>query len=335
MRILVTGAAGFIGSHLVDLLVERHTVVGLDAFMTGSNPLNLSNSSNFQFVKGDIRNVELIGSLLSGKTKFGKIEAVINCAAETHVDRSIDKPISFVDSNVLGTANLLHQSYLHDIEKMVQVSSDEVYGSWNSNITISGLGIVNTNKAGFDESDRLNPSSPYAASKAAGDNLCLAWFKTYELPVCITRCTNNFGPRQFPEKLIPLVINRALHNKEIPVYGNGLNVRDWIFVKNHCLAIETVLKSGQPGEIYNIAGKMEISNLDLIHQILDLLNKPYNLIKFVKDRPAHDARYFINSDKITKLGYIPNRTGWIENLSQTVRWYERALKSSYFEDQII
>jgi len=277
MKILVTGGAGFIGSNFIQHILKQHDrweITNLDKLTYAGNLDNLKDVHDhprYNFIKGDIADREMVDRLLSRG-----VDAIVNFAAESHVDRSIEDASPFIETNVKGTQVLLEGSRKHQVQRFIQISTDEVYGSIDS--------------GSFDEASPLSPSSPYSASKAAADLLCQAYFQTYHLPVIITRCTNNFGPYQFPEKLIPLVITNALENKSIPVYGDGLNSRDWIFVIDHCRAIDMVLQKGEPGQIYNIAGMNEKNNLELIQQLLQLLDKPGELIQFVADRPGQVTR---------------------------------------------
>ena len=308
MRLIVTGGAGFIGSDFIRYVVNEHPqweVTNLDKLTYAGNLENLKaveDEPGYHFVQGDIADRELVDKVLSQG-----FDAIINFAAESHVDRSILDATPFIQTNIHGTQVLLEGARRYGIQKFIQVSTDEVYGS--------------IDKGSFNESSPLSPNSPYAASKAAADLLCLAYWKTYGTPVIITRCTNNYGPYQFPEKLIPLVITNALEDKPVPVYGDGLNVRDWIFVSDHSRALDTVAQKGKPGEIYNIAGHSEKNNLEVIHQLLELLDKPRSLIQFVADRPGHDRRYALDNTKITKeLGWRPSYS-FEEALAATVDWY--------------
>ena len=308
MKILVTGGAGFISSNFILYAIEQHTdweIINLDKLTYAGNLDNLKDVKDhprYSFIRGDITDRELINTVLSGD-----IDAVINFAAESHVDRSIENASPFIDTNTKGTQILLEGARKHQVGRYVHISTDEVYGSIDS--------------GSYDETAILSPLNPYSASKAAADLLCHAYYETYNLPVMVTRCTNNFGPRQFPEKLIPLVITNALDDKTIPVYGDGLNRRDWIYVIDHCRAIGMVLQKGKPGQIYNIAGMNEKTNLELIQHILKLLNKPDDLIQFVTDRPGHDRRYAINADKIYReLGWKPEYS-FDQALADTVDWY--------------
>jgi len=308
MKILVTGGAGFIGSNFIQHILKQHDrweITNLDKLTYAGNLDNLKDVHDhprYNFIKGDIADREMVDRLLSRG-----VDAIVNFAAESHVDRSIEDASPFIETNVKGTQVLLEGSRKHQVQRFIQISTDEVYGSIDS--------------GSFDEASPLSPSSPYSASKAAADLLCQAYFQTYHLPVIITRCTNNFGPYQFPEKLIPLVITNALENKSIPVYGDGLNSRDWIFVIDHCRAIDMVLQKGEPGQIYNIAGMNEKNNLELIQQLLQLLDKPGELIQFVADRPGHDRRYAVDTTKISQeLGWGPEYS-FEKALAVTVDWY--------------
>ena len=308
MKILVTGGAGFIGSNFIQHILKQHDrweITNLDKLTYAGNLDNLKDVHDhprYNFIKGDIADREMVDRLLSRG-----VDAIVNFAAESHVDRSIEDASPFIETNVKGTQVLLEGSRKHQVQRFIQISTDEVYGSIDS--------------GSFNEASPLSPSSPYSASKAAADLLCQAYFQTYHLPVIITRCTNNFGSYQFPEKLIPLVITNALENKSIPVYGDGLNSRDWIFVIDHCRAIDMVLQKGEPGQIYNIAGMNEKNNLELIQQLLQLLDKPGELIQFVADRPGHDRRYAVDTTKISQeLGWGPEYS-FEKALAVTVDWY--------------
>lgn len=324
MQLLVTGGLGFIGSNLVRHLLKEYpscTVINLDAVTYAGHPENLEDISNhprYIFVKGRIEDKALIDSIVSGR-QFGPIHGIINLAAETHVDRSIDDAGVFVRTNVLGTQVLLDAALEYSLRasdgstgtplRFVQVSTDEVYGS---------LGPTGY----FTEETPLAPNSPYSASKAAGDLLCRSYFHTYGLPVMITRCSNNYGPYQHPEKLIPLFIKNALENKKVPVYGDGLNVRDWLHVEDHCRAIDAVFRNGKPGEVYNIGGNNEKTNIEITRLVLFQLGKGDELIQYVKDRPGHDRRYAINSTKIQQeLGWRPQHT-FETGIKETVDWYK-------------
>ncbi|HUV45497.1 MAG TPA: dTDP-glucose 4,6-dehydratase [Dehalococcoidia bacterium] len=308
MKLLVTGGAGFIGSNFIHYILKEHSdweVTNLDKLTYAGNLENLKDvesNPRYRFIKGDINDRELISSLL----REG-IDVIVNFAAESHVDRSILDASPFIETNIKGTQTLLEGARQYRVGKFIQVSTDEVYGS--------------TEAGKFTEKSSLSPNSPYAASKAAADLLSHAYWKTYQLPVIITRCSNNLGPFQFPEKLIPLAITNALENKPIPIYGDGLNVRDWIYVVDHCRALDFALQKGKPGEVYNIAADQEKTNLELIQQVLDMMDKPGSLITFVTDRPGHDRRYALDAGKITqKLGWAPTYS-FEEALTITVNWY--------------
>lgn len=309
-RILVTGGAGFIGSNFIRMVLSEHPdtfVVNLDALTYAGNLENLAgflDHANHKFVKGDICNGQLVAKVIND---YG-IDIIVNFAAESHVDRSITDARIFIETNVTGTLMLLQAARERDLERFVQVSTDEVYGS---------LGA----EGKFTEQTPLSPNSPYSASKAAADHLVRAFGHTWGLKYNITRCSNNYGPYQFPEKLIPLMINNALNDKELPVYGDGLYVRDWLYVHDHCAAIWQVLKKARPGEIYNVGGCSEKANMEVVNLILDRLDKPKSLIKHVKDRPGHDRRYAIDADKImSELGWRPS-VSFEEGINKTIDWY--------------
>lgn len=309
-KILVTGGAGFIGANFVQMVLSEHPdcfVANLDKLTYAGNLENLTgllNHPNHKFIKGDICDGKLIEKIIDEN----RIDTIINFAAESHVDRSIAEPKVFIQTNVIGTLTLLEAARDKKMERFIQVSTDEVYGA---------LGAEGT----FTEETQLSPNSPYSASKAAADLLVKAFGHTWGVKYNITRCSNNYGPYQFPEKLIPLMINNALNNKELPVYGDGLNVRDWLYVDDHCKAIWKVLTEAPPGEIYNIGGCNEKTNLAVIDVILKHLGKPKSLIKFVKDRPGHDRRYAIDAGKIIKqLGWYPSVV-FEEGMNKTIDWY--------------
>lgn len=325
MKLFITGGAGFIGSNFIRHVFAQHpdwTVTNLDNLTYSGNLENLKDVENepaYHFVKGDITDRQLIDSLLSQD-----FDAVINFAAESHVDRSILDASPFIETNVKGTLTLLEGVRKYQIQRYLQVSTDEVYGS--------------IEQGSFTESSLLSPNSPYSASKAAGDLLCLAYWKTYHTPVIITRCSNNFGPYQFPEKLIPLAITNIIDNKPVPVYGDGLNVRDWIHVDDHCGGLEAALLKGRPGEIYNIGANQEKTNLEIIHSLLHIMGKSNDLITFVKDRPGHDRRYALDTTKITsELGWRPAHS-FAQCMETTVDWYLnnerwwRNIKSGEYEE---
>jgi dTDP-glucose 4,6-dehydratase len=309
-NVLVTGGAGFIGSNFVNYILstkDDYYIVNLDKLTYAGNLENLKQSEsnkNYHFIRGDITNSELVQYIFE---KFN-IKYVINFAAESHVDRSILGSQIFYTTNVIGTNVLLEAALKFNIEKFLQISTDEVYGSLGS----EGL---------FTELTPLSPNSPYSSSKAAADMMALAFYHTYGLPVVITRCSNNYGLYQFPEKLIPLMIINALNNKKLPVYGDGLNIRDWIYVVDHNKAAELVLEKGKAGEVYNIGANNEMSNIQIIKLILKRLGKSEDLIEFVKDRPGHDRRYAIDSTKIKKdLGWKPEYV-FEQAISKTIEWY--------------
>ncbi len=327
MVLLVTGGCGFIGSNFIRYSLQAHPerkIVNLDKLTYAGNPGNLADLealAAYSFVRGDICDRKSVESLV----KERGIDGIVNFAAETHVDRSITGPAVFMETNAGGTNVLLDVARERRIERFVQVSTDEVYGS---------LG----REGKFTEGTPIHPNSPYAASKAAGDLLAQAYHHTYGLPVMITRCSNNYGPYQFPEKLIPLMIANALAGKKLPVYGDGQNVRDWLHVLDHCAAVDVVLGKGRPGEVYNIGGENEWKNLDLVKLLLSRLGKPESLIEFVKDRPGHDLRYAIDSSKIRgELGWKPSVT-FEKGLADTVTWYlenedwRRTVESGEYRD---
>ncbi|MGA9408623.1 MAG: dTDP-glucose 4,6-dehydratase [Bacteroidota bacterium] len=308
--ILVTGGAGFIGSNFVRYLLEQHPayrVVNYDLLTYAGNLENLEGvdvSPRYAFVKGDICDTESLQKVF----RKHAVDAVVHFAAESHVDRSILGPSIFVQTNVLGTSILLETARQFGVERFVHVSTDEVYGSLDT--------------AGkFTETTPLHPNSPYSASKASSDLLALAYVHTFHTPVIVTRCSNNYGPYQFPEKLIPLMIANALNDKPLPVYGDGLNVRDWLFVEDHCSALDMVLHKGKDGEVYNIGGNNEKKNIEIVKLILQELGKPESLIAFVKDRPGHDRRYAIDASKIKNdLGWEPAQT-FEKGIGETIHWY--------------
>jgi dTDP-glucose 4,6-dehydratase len=326
--ILVTGGAGFIGSNFILqwLASESSTVINLDKLTYAGNPANLASVAadpRYKFVQGDICDRQMLAEMLL----MHRPRAIVHFAAESHVDRSIHGPDDFVRTNVNGTFSLLEEARAYwsamtgdekSAFRFLHVSTDEVYGS------------LSATDPAFSESTRYAPNSPYSASKAASDHLVRAYYHTYGMPVLTTNCSNNYGPFQFPEKLIPLVILHALNGKPIPVYGDGLNVRDWLYVADHCEAIRTVLKRGRPGETYNIGGSNEIKNLDVVNTICSVLDElrptdpvvPHkNLITFVKDRPGHDRRYAMDASKIqSKLGWHPKET-FESGMRKTIQWY--------------
>lgn len=306
MRILITGGAGFIGSHFVKYILKAHPhyrVVNLDQLTYSGNKDNLREIKNarYRFVHGDICNAVLVDRLVAA------CDAVVHFAAETHVDRSIKDGAVFVRTNVVGTHVLLEAALRHKIKRFVHVSTDEVYGS-----RLKGY---------FKESDGLNPSSPYSASKASSDLLARSYFITYGMDVVITRCSNNFGPCQYPEKVIPLFVTNLIEGKKAPLYGTGKNVRDWIYVSDHCRAVDLALHKGKAGEIYNIAADHYRDNLILTKTIFKIMRQPLSMIRYVEDRLGHDFRYAIDCAKIRRLGFKP-QVSFEEGIERTVRWYQ-------------
>jgi dTDP-glucose 4,6-dehydratase len=330
MRLIVTGGAGFIGTNFIRYILRNYTdyeIWNFDKLTYAGNLANLKDLEDhprYQFFLGDICDTAPLEELLRKGA-----DAILNFAAETHVDRSIEDSSVFVRTNVLGTQNLLNLSRRYRLISFIQVSTDEVYGS---------LGP----QGYFKETTPLDPSSPYSASKTSADLLALACFKTYQQPVMVTRCSNNYGPYQFPEKLIPLLVSNAIHDQPLPIYGDGLNIRDWLYVEDHCRAIDMVLHHGRSGEVYNIGGHNERQNLEVARTILRALGKPESLLNFVKDRPGHDRRYAIDATKIqNELGWKPlvpfekgilatiewylNHQSWVEEIRQGeyLRYYEK------------
>lgn len=326
-NVLVTGGAGFIGSNFVRHFLSAHPDVGVinvDKLTYAGNLENLedvANNPQYHFVKGDICERETVESVFK---QFG-IDSVVHFAAESHVDRSILGSSVFVQTNVAGTNILLDVAKQFGVERFLHVSTDEVYGS---------LGVAGK----FTEETPLHPNSPYSASKASSDLLAFAYHHTYGLPVVVTRCSNNYGPYQFPEKLIPLMIINALNDKPLPVYGDGLNVRDWLHVADHCVALDAVLQNGKPGEVYNIGGNNEWKNIDIVKLILQKVGKPKDLISFVKDRPGHDRRYAVDATKVKQeLGWSPAYSFEV-GIEETVQWYvsnstwwKRVMTGEYLE----
>ena len=314
MKLLVTGGCGFIGSNFIHYILRTRRdweILNLDALTYAGNLENLKDAQDdarYEFVKGDIADGDFVLSLFEKHGSQAPFDVVVNFAAETHVDRSIHSADEFIRTNVVGTNVLLKTAMSFKTPRFVQISTDEVYGSLGS-----------TGK--FTETTNLAPNSPYSASKTAADLLVRAYFKTHGFPGIITRCSNNYGPYQFPEKLIPLFISNILEDREIPVYGDGMQVRDWIYVDDHSRAIEAVIEKGRPGEVYNVGGENELTNITLTKLLLDNLGKSEKLIKYVKDRPGHDRRYAIDCSKIRKqLGWEP-QTQFEEGLKHTIDWY--------------
>jgi len=303
---LVTGGAGFIGSNYIHFLLRNRDdvrVINLDKLTYAGNLKNLldvEKDDRYEFVHGDICNRELVDTLIQ------KCDVIVNFAAESHVDRSIGAPDDFIKTDIFGAFVLLESARSHGIEKFIQISTDEVYGS-----------IEN---GSFREDDPLMPSSPYSASKAGADRLAYSYYVTYDLPVIITRCSNNYGPFQYPEKLIPLFVTNAMDDKKLPIYGDGKNVRDWIFVDDHCSAIELLIEKGVNGEIYNIGAGNEENNLHITKTILDVLNKSDDLMTFVTDRPGHDRRYSVTTEKLRTLGWKPGHD-FESAMKKTIAWY--------------
>jgi len=323
VRILVTGGAGFIGSHYVRYVLQRHpedAVVNLDKLTYAGNLENLADIADhprYRFVKGDICDERAVAEVISG------VEAVVNFAAETHVDRSIQHAGAFIDTDVRGLYVLLEAARREGVGRFLHVSTDEVYGSRET--------------GSFTEDDPFDPSSPYSASKAGGELLARAYARTYGYQILITRGSNTYGPNQYPEKLVPLFITNALDDLPLPLYGDGLNVRDWLYVEDHCAGIDLVLRRGEPGQAYNLGAGQELANLQIARRLLALLGKGEDLITFVPDRPGHDRRYSINSEKAHRLGWRPQVT-LEQGLPRTVAWYRenerwwRPIKDGAFRD---
>ena len=313
MKFLITGGAGFIGSNYLHYVVNKYpedNFVCIDALTYAGNYNNikeLEEKDNFKFVKGDIRDKELIDNLFESE----QFDYVINFAAESHVDNSIKNPNLFADTNILGTMTLLNASKKYNVKRYHQVSTDEVYGD----LPLDRPDLL------FTEETPIHTSSPYSASKAGADLQVLAYARTFKLPVTISRCSNNYGPYQFPEKLIPVVISKALNDEEIPVYGKGENVRDWIHVIDHNIGVDLIVREGKDGEIYNLGGHSERTNLDVVKTILKQLNKPESLIKFVTDRPGHDLRYAIDSSKVEKELNWDRTYTFEDGIKETIDWY--------------
>lgn len=322
MKLLVTGGAGFIGSNFIRHMIREHPdypIINLDKLTYAGNPDNLrdiANGPNYRFVQGDICDPATVEPLAR------EVEVIINFAAETHVDRSIMEPGGFIQTDVYGTYVLLEAARRHNHKRYIQISTDEVYGSIED--------------GAFTEESPLHPNSPYAASKAAGDLLVQSYVRTYGFPAVITRSSNNFGPYQYPEKVVPLFITNAIENKPLPLYGDGMNIRDWIYVLDNCEAIDLILHNGKPGQTYNIGGGNERTNIELTRSILKDLGKSGSLVQFVKDRPGHDRRYALDCRKIASLGFKPRQV-FEEDLRETIRWYRenpawwRRIKSGEYQ----
>ncbi len=310
MNFLVTGGAGFIGANFIRHMLASRTdtrIINLDLLTYAGNQNNLKDvetKPRYSFIRGDICDKKVVNAILDSSA----IDVIVHFAAESHVDRSITDPSAFVRTNVIGTHTLLECASKHAVKKFIHISTDEVYGS--------------SPDRSFKETDILSPSSPYSASKAGSDLLALSYFTTYNFPVIVTRCTNNFGPYQHPEKLIPLFITNLLEGKKVPVYGTGNNIRDWIHVDDHCRAVECIIERGVPGEVYNISGGNEKTNLEITHKILECLNKDESAIQYVADRPGHDFRYSLDCSKIQKLGWAP-RHSFDDALNGTIAWYRK------------
>lgn len=313
MKILVTGGAGFIGSNFIFYMLNKYpdyTIICLDKLTYAGNLETLKSvmdKENFRFYKGDIADIQFVEELFENE----KPDVVVNFAAESHVDRSIDDPGIFLRTNILGTQVLMDACRKYGIKRYHQVSTDEVYGD----LPLDRPDLF------FTEETPIHTSSPYSASKASADLLVMAYHRTYGLPVTISRCSNNYGPYHFPEKLIPLMIANALADKPLPVYGEGLNIRDWLYVEDHCEAINLIIHNGKVGEVYNIGGHNEKKNIEIVEMILDILEKPHSLITYVTDRKGHDLRYAIDPTKISsELGWLP-KTKFQDGIVKTVDWY--------------
>ena len=313
MNVIVTGGAGFIGSNFVFHMLKTHPdyrIICIDKLTYAGNLSTLApvmNNPNFRFVKADICDREAVDRLFEEE----KPDIVVNFAAESHVDRSIENPQIFLETNIIGTSVLMDASRKHGVKRYHQVSTDEVYGD----LPLDRPDLF------FTENTPIHTSSPYSSSKAGADLLVLAYHRTYGLPVTVSRCSNNYGPYHFPEKLIPLMIIRALRNESLPVYGDGLNVRDWLYVEDHCKAIDLIIHKGKAGEVYNVGGHNEMANIDIVKLILKELGKPESLITYVTDRKGHDRRYAIDPTKIhDDLGWLPE-TRFADGIVKTIRWY--------------
>jgi dTDP-glucose 4,6-dehydratase len=307
MKLLVTGGCGFIGSNFIKRMFKTHPaykIVNLDKLTYCGNPENLRDIERdlrYTFIKGDICDRKIVDKAING------CDAVINFAAESHVDRSIEDASAFIRTNIHGVYTLLESAKKHNIKRFIQISTDETYGS--------------IRKGSFKETSLLHPNSPYSAAKAGGDHLALAYYTTFKLPVIVTRSSNNFGPYQYPEKVIPLFITNLLANKKVPLYGDGMNVRDWLYVFDNCSAIDLILHKGKIGEIYNIGGSFEIPNIELTKIILKFLGKTDKMINYVSDRMGHDRRYSLDSTKVRKLGWKPSKS-FDTAIKETINWYK-------------
>lgn len=329
MKICVAGGAGFIGSNFIHYMINKYRdiqIVCIDALTYAGNLENLEivrENTNFKFYRGNILDNIFLDKVFS-KEDF---DVVINFAAESHVDRSIKNGKIFLETNVIGTKNLMDMSLKYNVKRYHQISTDEVYGDLEINDIKS-----------FSEEDILKPSSPYSVSKASADMLVMSYFRTFNLPVTISRCSNNYGPYQYPEKFIPVIITKAIKNEKIPIYGKGENIRDWIHVYDHSISIDKIIREGRIGEIYNVSSKNEVKNLDLVKKILDILDKDYSLIKFVEDRLGHDVKYSVNNEKIRNELSFECSVEFSKGLENTVNWYlnnlnwvEAVLKDKYIE----
>lgn len=329
MKICVAGGAGFIGSNFIHYMINKYRdiqIVCIDALTYAGNLENLEivrENTNFKFYRGNILDNIFLDKVFS-KEDF---DVVINFAAESHVDRSIKNGKIFLETNVIGTKNLMDMSLKYNVKRYHQISTDEVYGDLEINDIKS-----------FSEEDILKPSSPYSVSKASADMLVMSYFRTFNLPVTISRCSNNYGPYQYPEKFIPVIITKAIKNEKIPVYGKGENIRDWIHVYDHSISIDKIIREGRIGKIYNVSSKNEVKNLDLVKKILDILDKDYSLIKFVEDRLGHDVKYSVNNEKIRNELSFECSVEFSKGLENTVNWYlnnlnwvEAVLKDKYIE----
>jgi len=324
VKVLVTGGAGFIGSNFIRYALKKHAdwqVINLDKLTYAGNLENLSDvskDSRYRFVQGDLSDEKLVNQIFAEGVDY-----CLNFAAETHVDRSIGNPRDFIVTDVEGTYVLLEGAKTHGLKRFIQISTDEVYGS--------------IEKGSFKEEDLLTPRNPYSASKAGADRLAYSYFSTYGLPALVTRASNNYGPFQYPEKLIPLFVTNAIDDKPLPLYGDGLNVRDWLYVEDHCSALDFLLTKGSDGEVYNVGGGNERTNLEITKTILSILGKPESLIQWVKDRQGHDRRYSISCEKLNKLGWKPEAT-FEQAIKKTVQWYQeneswwRKIKSGEYKE---
>jgi dTDP-glucose 4,6-dehydratase len=310
MNMLVTGGCGFIGSNFIRYMLDTYpdiTIHNLDKLTYAGNPANLKGleiNTRYAFVHGDICDAKVVSETIRNQ----QIDTIVHFAAESHVDRSIADPSVFIRTNIFGTYTLLEAAVKQGIGRFIHISTDEVYGS--------------TRDGSFRETDNLNPSSPYSASKASSDLLARSYFITYDLPVIITRCTNNYGPYQYPEKLIPLFTTNLLEEKKVSVYGTGMNVRDWIYVLDHCRAIDFLLDHGKEGEIYNVGGDNERTNLDITQKILEMTGKDTSSIEYVQDRPGHDFRYSLDCTKLKRMGWKPEYD-FEQGLEETIQWYQK------------